>query len=64
MPTERRDQQNLSLITGTQIAHSGNMPEHMRKYAEQGIFLNRWVRIGLKAQDRKEIGRASCRERV
>jgi len=46
---ERRNQQNLNLITGTQSTHSGDITGHNTgKATEQ--FLNRWIRISLKAK--------------
>lgn len=55
MPRERRGQQNLELITGTQPAHSGNWIEHSGKRFSREAFYNRWVRIGLKARDRNTV---------
>ncbi len=55
MSEERRDRQSLNLITGTRSTHSGSKHGHKRYSASDAEYWNRWIRISLKAQDRKTV---------
>jgi len=51
MSMERRGRQNLNLATGTQVANNSNWHEHKEDRIRMDSLPNRWVRIGLTAQD-------------
>ena len=53
MPEERRDRQNLNLVTGTHDALSSVDNGHNKNQAYEEWFKNRWTRIGLAAQDKR-----------
>lgn len=55
MPMERRDRQNLNLVTGTQAARSGDDHEHKEERIRMDFLPNRWIRIGLAAQDKQLV---------
>ncbi len=55
MSEERRDRQSLNLITGTHPIHSDRIGGHKRYSADEAKYWNRWIRISLKAQDRKTV---------
>ena len=55
MSEEQRSRQNLNLITGTHTTHSGNKHGHKRYCASDAQYWNRWIRISLKAQDKKTV---------
>lgn len=55
MSEERRDRQNLNLITGTHPIHSDRSGGHKRYNASDAGYWNRWIRISLKAQDSKTV---------
>jgi retron-type reverse transcriptase len=55
MSEEQRDRQNLNLITGTHSIHSDRIGGHRKYNATEAGYWNRWIRISLKAQDKKTI---------
>ncbi len=59
MPKERRDRQNLNLVTGTRDTLSSEDGGHSRnqtdKQRQKEWFNNRWTRIGLAAQNEQLI---------
>ena len=57
MSEEQRDRQNLNLITGTHAIHRDRVDGHRKYNAAEAGYWNRWVRISLKAQDKKTIFR-------
>jgi len=54
MRTERREQQNLNLVTGTPSSYRGESREHKETY-QTDMFPNRWTRVSLKAQDKSFV---------
>jgi RNA-directed DNA polymerase len=55
MDVKRRGQQNLNLATGTSCSYRGNNKKQNGKPIQQDMFPNRWVRIGLKAQNKSFV---------
>jgi len=55
MSEEQRDRQNLNLITGTHPIHSDRSGGHRKYNAAEAGYWNRWIRISLRAQDKKTI---------
>lgn len=55
MGVERRGQQNLDPTTGTSFSYRGRQEKQKQKPIQQDMFQNRWVRIGLKAQDKSFV---------
>ena len=55
MSEEQRDRQSLNLITDTHSIHSDRSSGHKRYSASEAGYWNRWIRISLKAQDKKTI---------
>lgn len=55
MLVERRDQQKLNLTTGTQVRHCADVKGQAGRNDPGDIFLNRWVRISLRAQRDKTL---------
>lgn len=54
MPTERREQQNLNLTTGTSSAFRGTQVKQ-DETSTKALSQNRWVRINLKAQNKSFV---------
>ena len=55
MPKEQRGRQNLNLTTGTQASPSISCTEHKGDRNHRGSLSNRWVRIGLAAQNEQLV---------
>ncbi len=55
MPEERRDRQNLNLVTDTGNTLGGEASGHNRNSTYEEWFQNRWTRIGLAAQNKQLV---------
>lgn len=54
MRTERREQQNLNLVTGSPT-FSKERSREQKEVCQTDMFQNRWTRVSLKAQDKKFV---------